>query len=90
MVVLEALTAHADYNAAQIYKTGKYKNPDWVEEQEEAINRPEHQKFLRRAASEGIVLLKNEKKILPLTLGKVKQIAFIGPNSRESVAAGGG
>lgn len=74
----------------QIYKTGKYKNPDWVEEQEEAINRPEHQKFLRRAASEGIVLLKNEKKLLPLSLGTTKQIAFIGPNAKESVAAGGG
>ncbi|KAI5851715.1 glycoside hydrolase superfamily [Morchella snyderi] len=73
-----------------IYKTGKYKNPDWVEEQEEAINRPEHQKFLRRAAAEGIVLLKNEKKLLPLSLGTTKQIAFIGPNAKESVAAGGG
>lgn len=74
----------------QIYKTGKHKTPDWVEEQEEAINRPEHREFLRKAAGDGIVLLKNNANILPLKLDKYKQIAFIGPNSRESVAAGGG
>jgi len=55
-----------------------------------ANNRPEHQVFLRKAASEGIVLLKNEKELLPLKLEKAKQVAFIGPNARESVAAGGG
>ncbi|KAF8418432.1 glycoside hydrolase superfamily [Tirmania nivea] len=65
-----------------IYKTGKY--------QYLAHNRQEHQAFLRKAASEGIVLLKNEKNLLPLKLDGVKQIAFIGPNSRQSVAAGGG
>lgn len=73
-----------------VYKTGKYQFPNWEEGQEEAHNRPEHQAFLRKAASEGIVLLKNEKKLLPLKLNGVKQIAFIGPNSRLSVAAGGG
>jgi len=55
-----------------------------------ANNRPEHRSFLRKAASEGIVLLKNEKELLPLKLEKAKQVAFIGPNARESVAAGGG
>ncbi|KAI5858481.1 glycoside hydrolase superfamily [Tricharina praecox] len=76
-----------------IHKTGKYKYPDWVEEQEEAHDRPEHRQFLREAAADGIVLLKNEGDILPLTASKldgIKQIAFIGPNADESVAAGGG
>lgn len=36
------------------------------------------------------MLLKNEKSLLPLKLENHKKIAFIGPNSRESVAAGGG
>ncbi|KAI5788501.1 glycoside hydrolase superfamily [Geopyxis carbonaria] len=75
-----------------IYKTGKYRHPEWEEGQEQAINRPEHQTFLRKAAAEGIVLLKNEKNLLPLgpKLGSAKQVAFIGPNANESVAAGGG
>ncbi|RPA84644.1 glycoside hydrolase [Ascobolus immersus RN42] len=73
-----------------IYKTGKHKTPDWVEGEEQAINRPEHREFLRKAAADGIVLLKNEKKTLPLNLETIKSVAFIGPNSRESVAAGGG
>ena len=76
----------------QIYKTGKYKTPDWKEGKEQAIDRPEHRTFLRRAAGDGIVLLKNEKNLLPLgpKLAKTKTVAFIGPNSNESVAAGGG
>lgn len=76
----------------QIYKTGKYKNPEWEEGKEVAINRPEHQTFLRRAASDGIVLLKNDDNLLPLAprLKEVKTVAFIGPNSNESMAAGGG
>jgi beta-glucosidase len=73
-----------------IYKTGKHKTPDWVEPPEEAIDRPEHRKLLRKAASEGIVLLKNEGNILPLKLDSVKKVAFIGPNSNVSVATGGG
>ncbi|KAI5807563.1 glycoside hydrolase superfamily [Peziza echinospora] len=73
-----------------VYKTGKHLTPNWVEEPEEAINRPEHQAFLRKAAADGIVLLKNEKQLLPLKLDGVKQVAFIGPNSKLSVAAGGG
>ncbi|PWW75923.1 Glycoside Hydrolase Family 3 protein [Tuber magnatum] len=73
-----------------IYKTGKHKYPLKEEEPEVANNRPEHRAFLRRAASEGIVLLKNEKGLLPLKLEKAKQVAFIGPNAKESVAAGGG
>ncbi|KAF8458664.1 glycosyl hydrolase family 3 C-terminal domain-containing protein [Terfezia claveryi] len=73
-----------------IHKTGKYQYPDWQEGREEGHNRLEHQAFLRKAASEGIVLLKNEKNLLPLKLDGIKQIAFIGPNSRQSVAAGGG
>jgi len=75
-----------------IYKSGKYRYPYWEEPREEAHNRPEHSRFLRKAAADGIVLLKNEKNLLPLApkLKCAKQIAFIGPNANESVAAGGG
>lgn len=74
----------------QIHKTGKHKHPHEPEGKEEAINRPEHQQFLRKAASEGIVLLKNTRKLLPLDLSHTTSVAFIGPNAAESVAAGGG
>ncbi|KAF3910506.1 Beta-glucosidase [Dactylellina cionopaga] len=76
-------------SAKRVYKTGKY-NPLWPKDSEEAINRPEHQRFLREAAADGIVLLKNTHNLLPLTLEPGLRIGFIGPNSRVSVAVGGG
>lgn len=42
------------------------------------------------AARGGIVLLKNEKNILPLNAKKIKSIAVIGPNSDPAVTGGGG
>lgn len=51
---------------------------------------PEARAFCRKLASDGIVLLKNEKNVLPLTKGKVKRIAVIGPNAKERVISGGG
>ncbi len=48
------------------------------ERQEAALNNPEHTKAAREIASKSIVLLKNEKNILPLSK-EVKTIAFIGP-----------
>ena len=44
-------------------------------------NSAEHQKLALRAAQESIILLKNEKQLLPLDIGKVKTIAVIGPNA---------
>ena len=41
-------------------------------------------------AREGIVLLKNEKNLLPLDPSKVKKIVIIGHNAEMSMAAGGG
>jgi beta-glucosidase len=42
-------------------------------------NTSEHQNLARRIAEEGIVLLKNEKNILPLNLEKTKKITLLGP-----------
>ncbi len=44
----------------------------------------------RKAATEGIVLLKNENKLLPLKNSKAKRIAFIGPNAAYARTGGGG
>jgi beta-glucosidase len=41
-------------------------------------------------ALEGITLLKNEGKLLPLDAGKIKTIAVIGPNAYPAVTGGGG
>jgi beta-glucosidase len=43
-----------------------------------------------QAAREGIVLLKNEGNVLPLTKEKIKTIAVIGPNAYPAVPVGGG
>ncbi|KJA29791.1 glycoside hydrolase family 3 protein [Hypholoma sublateritium FD-334 SS-4] len=56
---------------------------------EGSVDTPEVRKVLRTAAADSIVLLKNDKKILPLTAG-YKKIAVIGPNAKVAVTSGGG
>ena len=55
---------------------------------EEAIDRPEHRSLLRKAAADGMVLLKNEG-LLPLKKD-IKKLAVIGPNAKEAQIIGGG
>ena len=50
----------------------------------------EHSQAARRVASEGIVLLKNDKQILPVKPGKYGKIAVIGENATRSLTTGGG
>ena len=52
------------------------------EREQKALNNPEHQKVARAMAAKSIVLLKNEKGILPLSKS-TKTIAFIGPLVKE-------
>ncbi|ORX35301.1 glycoside hydrolase superfamily [Kockovaella imperatae] len=46
-------------------------------------------KILRRLGTEGIVLLKNDSNILPVT-AETKKVAVIGPNAKAKVFTGGG
>ena len=55
---------------------------------EEAIDNPEHRKLLRKAAADGMVLLKNDG-MLPLKKD-IKKLAIIGPNAKEAQIIGGG
>ncbi|KAI1385483.1 beta-glucosidase [Hypoxylon trugodes] len=55
---------------------------------EGTVNTPEIAQKLLRVASSGIVLLKNERNILPLDNGKTT--AIIGPNAKFAAYSGGG
>jgi len=63
------------------YKLGlfenSYVNPDYAEQ---ICNSDEHRQLALQVAREGIVLLKNEKNLLPLKKD-IKSIAVIGPNA---------
>lgn len=54
------------------------------------INTPEDRRVAYRAAAEGIVLLKNDKHVLPLDVHKLRSIAVIGPNAAIARPSGGG
>jgi len=57
-----------------------YVDPDYAER---VNNSPEHQQLALETARKSLVLLKNEKNLLPLDLSKVKTIAVIGPNAGD-------
>jgi beta-glucosidase len=54
-----------------------------------SINTPEHSKAVYDIACESIVLLKNQKHMLPLNTAHIKSIAVIGDNAIHTFATGG-
>ncbi len=62
-----------------------YVDPDYAEK---VTNSAEHRALALKAAQKAVVLLKNEKNLLPLDLSKLKTIADIGPNA-EGIHLGG-
>lgn len=54
-----------------------------------SINTKDHQAIALRVAEEGIVLLKNDGRALPLIPGKLKTLAVIGDNAIRAQAHGG-
>lgn len=72
---------------ALVEKTGKFDHPE--RQPEQAIDRPEHHVLIRKAAGEGMALLKNTG-VLPLSRSKMKSIALIGPNAKVTRFNGGG
>ncbi|MCP5043070.1 MAG: beta-glucosidase, partial [bacterium] len=57
---------------------------------EHANDLPEDRALARRAASEAIVLLRNESTLLPLDAGALSRVAVIGPSAGIAVMQGGG
>jgi beta-glucosidase len=55
-----------------------------------SINTPQHQSTARQVAEEGIVLLKNDRDLLPLDSKKISSIAVIGENAVHPMAHAGG
>ena len=71
-----------------ILKAGAFDYPE--ETPEQAIDKPELRTLIRRAAAEGMVLLKNANQLLPLDNERLNTIALIGPNARTAQIMGGG
>ena len=55
-----------------------------------SIDTPEHRQIALEAARGGIVLLQNQKNILPIDTNKVRSVAVIGPNADAARIGGGG
>ncbi|MCX6245027.1 MAG: glycoside hydrolase family 3 C-terminal domain-containing protein [Bacteroidetes bacterium] len=55
-----------------------------------ALYNTDSQNVALQAAREGIVLLKNDNRILPLDKKKIRSIAVIGPDAHPAVPGGGG
>lgn len=68
-------------------RAGAFENSE--ERAEHSIDRPEQRALVRRAASESIVLLRNEG-VLPFDASALKSLALIGPNTDPAVIQGGG
>ncbi len=71
-----------------IFKAGKFNSHVTI--QLGSINTTEHQALARLLAEESIVLLKNDRRLLPLDLARIQSIAVIGPNAAEARISGGG
>ena len=70
-----------------IFLSGQFDHPQRAPA---PMDTPEQRAVARRAATEGIVLLKNAGELLPLDPAKIKSIAVIGPNAAVARTGGGG
>src|SRR5579884_121314 len=71
-----------------LVKAGLFEHQGEVPEQ--GTDLEEHRALLREAATEGIVLLRNEQHLLPLQRESLTSIAVIGPNAKVAQIMGGG
>jgi beta-glucosidase len=77
----ETLNDLVQRNLRVMTRTGLFDAPNALPKG--SRNTAEHQMLARRAAEEGMVLLKNEKETLPLDIDNIKGISVQGPNLRK-------
>ncbi len=71
------------------FRLGLFEHPYVDPQRADVVNDCEaHRQIAYRAASEAMVLLKNENGFLPLDKNKVKKIALIGPNTDRCILGG--
>jgi len=84
-------TATVDDNVSRMlrvmFSSGQFDKPHTATGE---IDTPEQRAVARKAATEGIVLLKNAGALLPLDLSKIHSIAVIGPSAAVARTGGGG
>jgi beta-glucosidase len=61
------------------FRTGCFDSPDKIPPG--SLNTKEHQALARKMAEEGMILLKNEKNLLPLDINKIKKVAILGKHA---------
>ncbi|NUM34920.1 MAG: glycoside hydrolase family 3 C-terminal domain-containing protein [Candidatus Brocadiae bacterium] len=71
-----------------MFKLGLFENP--TKENPLLVNTPESRNLAYRVAADSIILLKNEKDLLPLKWDAIRTIALIGPNAALARTGGGG
>ncbi len=84
-VSMAALDDKARRVLTLIFRTSMNRNRPWG-----SFVTEEHSEAARKIAEAGIVLLKNEGKVLPLDPGNVKRIVVVGDNATRIQTAGGG
>ncbi len=68
-------------------RTNAFENP--LDQPEAELEVPAHRALARRAATEAMVLLKNDD-VLPLDMTTISSLAVIGPNAATAMLMGGG
>lgn len=71
-----------------MFRTGLL--PAGVEHRPGVLGGQAHEAISRRAATEAMVLLKNQGQLLPLDRNRIRTLAVIGPNADARVIQGGG
>ena len=88
--IAESLVDEKIRNILRLMLRLKMIGPERQNRKKGAYNTPEHRQTALAVAEESIILLKNEKNVLPLDAGKVKTVAVIGGNAVTIHSFGGG